>query len=43
MQGASGLVIGLIQVAIVVFITTRLRGRRRRQWERSQSGGAALA
>ena len=42
MGGASGGVATLIQFAIELFITTRLRARRRRQWERSQ-GGAALA
>lgn len=42
-NGVSGVVAGLIQLGIVVFITTRLRARRRRWWEQSQAGGAARA
>jgi hypothetical protein len=43
MDGVGGLWLWVIQAGIAVLITTRLRARRRRQWERSQKGGAALA
>lgn len=42
-DGMTGLVGAAIQAVIVVFITTRLRARRRRQWERSQGRGTAAA
>lgn len=42
-DGVTGVAGALIQLAIVVFITTRLRARRRRQWERSQGTGTAVA
>jgi hypothetical protein len=42
-DGVVGLVGAVIQAVIVVFITTRLRARRRRQWERSQGRGPAVA
>ena len=43
MDGVEGLWIWVLQAAIALFITTRLRARRRRWWERSQgrSGEAA--
>ena len=42
-DGVTGLIGTLVQAAIVLFITTRLRARRRRQWERSRGAGTAAA
>ncbi len=43
-DGMTGLIGAVIQAVIVVFITTRLRSRRRRSWERSQGrAGEAVA
>lgn len=42
-DGVTGLIGAVIQAAIVVFVTRRLRARRRRQWERSRGSGTAVA
>ena len=43
-EGTDQLWIYVLQAAIAVFITTRLRARRRRWWERTQNpGGEAVA
>ena len=43
-DGMTGLIGAVIQAVIVVFITSRLRSRRRRGWERSQGRtGEAIA